>query len=586
MVAGDGKVPFLGGVKWDYKWLKRGDWDSFPALFFDNLSSILGIVGALLFVPLVPTFAGVYTIDYALAVQSIVFERFMPGLAIAFVVGNVWYAWMAFKLAKYEDRDDVTALPYGVNTPAGFVMAFQVVLPLCFQFSSMATPEEFAYAVWAASCSANFVGGLFEVVGALCGKFVRENLSKAALYAPIASVGFVFLGLSPFLAAFGTEPIIAAIPLFLAFTGFFANGGKGIYRFTALIIFAIGTILKWMGAGKYDPTYDAMGANVVSAFNQYAGKNSMAPPFVSLRGMEYVGQFIFIVFPVALQSFVETMENVEAAAAKGDHYNIHEAMVCDGVGTALGACFGTCLPTTVYIGHGRHKTIGAASAFSLFNALAYLILFMSGFFPVLYAIIDPISINTILIVVGLIIVKQSFEVSVSRHYPALCVGLFCVIANYVQLEVPLGQANIYIYNIESGGGIMLSLILTQILCDLTDLRFDRAAIFSAVATIFSTLGIMHGNNSVSLFAYQNTKGLNSGELTISYQDATYKTSANEGYRFAIAYMMITVVAAAHWFAQKKGYIIAPLMDNGDVECEEFHEEPDATVKKADPDMSA
>lgn len=47
MVAGDGKIPFLQPIKRDYKWFKRGDLDALPALFFDNLSSILGIIFAM-----------------------------------------------------------------------------------------------------------------------------------------------------------------------------------------------------------------------------------------------------------------------------------------------------------------------------------------------------------------------------------------------------------------------------------------------------------------------------------------------------------------------------------------------------------
>lgn len=257
----------------------------FPALFFDNLSSLLGILGVMLFVPFLALSIGApITPAHAIAFGETVFGRVGPGIAFSLVFGNVWYSWMAFKLAGYENRDDVTALPYGINTPAGFVMAFSVVLPLCFKHAGEADPNTFALKVWAGACSANFIGGIFEVAGCWLGNPIRRNTSKAALYAPIASVGFVYLGLGPIIAV-GAEPIIGMIPLALCFTGFFANGGKGIYGSgVALVIFAIGTALKWAGAGRYQGSVASQGQAVVQAWSSYAGKNVMLPG-VALSGM-------------------------------------------------------------------------------------------------------------------------------------------------------------------------------------------------------------------------------------------------------------------------------------------------------------
>ena len=97
--------------------------------------------------------------------------------------------------------------------------------------------------------------------------------------------------------------------------------------------------------------------------------------------------------PVAIQSFVGTMEIVESAAAGGDHYSIREAMIVDGLGTCIGALFGSALPTTVHVGHKRHKTIGARAGYSISNAAAFLVLFMSGVFPALVQLVDQASLS-------------------------------------------------------------------------------------------------------------------------------------------------------------------------------------------------
>ena len=87
----------------------------------------------------------------------------------------------------------MTALPYGINTPAGFLMAWDVMLPIATKYMTDTPnmePIEFANKVWQAACAANFVGGLFEVVGAVLGPFLRKHCAKATLYGSIAAVGF------------------------------------------------------------------------------------------------------------------------------------------------------------------------------------------------------------------------------------------------------------------------------------------------------------------------------------------------------------------------------------------------------------
>ena len=52
-----------------------------------------------------------------------------PGVAISFLVGNLYYAWLAVRLARREGRTDVCALPYGISTPGLIAHVFLVMLP-------------------------------------------------------------------------------------------------------------------------------------------------------------------------------------------------------------------------------------------------------------------------------------------------------------------------------------------------------------------------------------------------------------------------------------------------------------------------
>lgn len=304
-------------------------------LFFDNFSSLLGILSAMLTAPMIACSFTFTANDgepnypaYYQAFADMVFQRVCPGIGCALLFGNIWYAIMAAKLSRKENRSDVTALPYGVNAPAGFLMVYmvrdatvvalhtpsgcwspppaaavphtspdapplcpKVMLPLCFKnspyvefkfngkpVSELLSPEDFAWEAFAAACCANLIGGLFEVCGIGLAQIIRRNVPRAALFAPICGVGFVWLGLSPLIDVM-REPLIGLLPLALCFTGFFANGGKGIYPArvpAALVIFAVGTALWWSG----EP-YPRRGSDVACTDSR---RVHGTPPQASLAG--------------------------------------------------------------------------------------------------------------------------------------------------------------------------------------------------------------------------------------------------------------------------------------------------------------
>ena len=60
---------------------------------------------------------------------DLVYGRILPGVAVSFLVGNVFYAWQAHRLARKEKRDDVCAIPFGLNTPTMIAYVFLVMAP-------------------------------------------------------------------------------------------------------------------------------------------------------------------------------------------------------------------------------------------------------------------------------------------------------------------------------------------------------------------------------------------------------------------------------------------------------------------------
>ena len=93
----------------------RGDIDGFFGLALDNLVQLLLIDSLCRFVLGLP--------------PDIIYQRILPGAAISLLVGNVFYAKQALRLAAQTGRTDVCALPYGINTISLFGHVFLVMLP-------------------------------------------------------------------------------------------------------------------------------------------------------------------------------------------------------------------------------------------------------------------------------------------------------------------------------------------------------------------------------------------------------------------------------------------------------------------------
>ncbi|PAL00600.1 hypothetical protein B8W90_14020, partial [Staphylococcus hominis] len=64
------------------------------------------------------------------------FGRMIPGTAFGVLVGNVLYTWMARRLAARTGRDDVTAMPLGLDAPTSIGMALLVLGPAFLAFKA------------------------------------------------------------------------------------------------------------------------------------------------------------------------------------------------------------------------------------------------------------------------------------------------------------------------------------------------------------------------------------------------------------------------------------------------------------------
>ena len=97
------------------KWFVKGDFDGFFGLGLNNFINFLLIINLSLFV------LG-FDVEF-------VAKRILPAMAVGILIGNFFYGWQARRLGIQLGRDDVTALPYGINLLTIFFFVFYVMVP-------------------------------------------------------------------------------------------------------------------------------------------------------------------------------------------------------------------------------------------------------------------------------------------------------------------------------------------------------------------------------------------------------------------------------------------------------------------------
>ena len=452
-----------------YPWFKREDVDGFFALFQNNLANfaLIAILMAGIGFP-----------------ADIIFTRMIPGAAVAVLVGNLYYARMARRLAEREGRTDVTALAYGISTPIQFVYTFGILAP------ALAITDDPELA-WRIGVAAVMVGGLIEILGGAIGPWIRRNLPRAAMLGALAGVAFTFIGGEMFFKTYGM-PLVGSIALGIILAGLVAKvvfPGKIPVTLVAIVF---GTVLAYL-LGRAELDAIARGAETVGWY----------PPLPTIAGFEGFGQLfgphnalLAVIVPIAIYNFFETMNNVEAVSALGDDYNVRHAQITDGAGTIIGGLFGGVLPTTVYIASVGTKEMGAGRGYSITNGIVYALAATFGLIAAIAEIIPLAVIAPILVFVGIVMIGNAFTTIPARHAPAVALAMIPYLANF--LNTRFGQAAPdAIADISPAvvpiaqGALMTAMLWGAVAVFIIDREWFKAAIAALVLALFATLGIIH-----------------------------------------------------------------------------------------------
>ena len=466
----------------------RGDLDGFFGLMVDNLVQVLLIVTLCRDVLHFP--------------DELVFHRMLPGVAVSLVVGNLFYAWQARRLAARTGRADVTALPYGINTPSVFAYVFLVMLPV--YLASEGLPEaQRAEQAWRAGLVACLASGLIEVLGSTVGPFVRRHAPRAALLAALSGIALAFISMDFVLRIF-RFPLVGLVGLGFVLAHYMSRRPLPLGLPAGLLAVVTGTVVA------------ALTSHPRPDIHAEAGGLHLPVPVLSdlLAGFSAPGLAgaWTVMLSMGMLNVLGTLQNVESADAAGDSYPVAPTMVVNGVGTIAAALFGSCFPTTVYIGHPGWKAMGARSGYSIANGVFWVVVVTFGL-AVPIALHVPVEAGAAIVVwIAIIITAQAFQATPARHAPAVAFGLFPALAAWgvITVQSVLGAQGLalspeVVAKADASGAVALTgalhlwagflftaTVWAAMGASLVDRRFRRAAIWAGVAALASAFGAIHG----------------------------------------------------------------------------------------------
>ncbi|MEE9294087.1 MAG: NCS2 family permease [Phycisphaerae bacterium] len=390
----------------------KRDLDGFFGLFIDNLVQLLLIVA------LCGGLCGMSG-----EASYLIFARILPGAAVSILVGNLYYAWQAHRLARREGRDDVTALPYGINTPSLLVYVFFVIAPV---YRATGSAEQ----AWIMGMVACVGSGLIEFFGAFVAEWVRRRTPRAALLSTLAGIAIGFIAMKFALEIFAS-PVVAMLPLAIIMLTYFGGTRMPLGLPGGFLAVVAGTAIAWCLPDAWLVT-----SRSTAAVQQAWGECGWYPPQWSGGELmsvfdrplgEWMG-FLSVIVPMGLFNLVGSLQNIESAEAGGDRYDTRSSLAVNGVGTLIAALFGSCFPTTIYIGHPGWKGLGARAGYSTLNGLVITILALTGGVALVNSIVPLEAGIAIVLWIGLVITAQAFQATPRQHAPAVAIGLFPAIA--------------------------------------------------------------------------------------------------------------------------------------------------------------
>jgi AGZA family xanthine/uracil permease-like MFS transporter len=472
-----------------------GDWNALFGFGTNILVNLLTLTALLRFVLKMP--------------DEIVFGRILPATGLMLCLSTLYYAYLAYQLAKKTGRNDVCALPSGTSVPHMFVVTFVIMLPI-----TLKTGDPIKG--WEAGLTWVFIQSFVLMIGGFVAPIIRKITPRAALLGTLAGVSVTFISMRPALEMFMT-PLIGLTCFAVILLSWF--GGVKFRGIPAgLVAIAVGTAIAW-GSTALGLGYGGMSLKGLTDSVSGFGFHIPMPAFGHVfSGFQFLGILLVTAIPFGIYDLVEAIDNVESAAVAGDSFPTTRVLTADGVVSLIGCMMGNPFINAVYIGHPGWKAMGGRIGYSAGTGVAVIILCWLGVISVMLALIPSIAILPILLYIAMLIGSQAFQETPRSHAPAIILSLVPHLANWAitlingalaaagtivpaltpeQLETLVGKMKnegVLYHGLQTlgGGSILGGLILGAIGVFVIDRKFRQAAGFAAAGAVLTFFGFMHG----------------------------------------------------------------------------------------------
>ncbi|MGH8544977.1 MAG: NCS2 family permease, partial [Gammaproteobacteria bacterium] len=260
-------------------WFVRKDLDGFFGLMIDNLIQLVLIVSLCRELIQLP--------------DAYIFGRILPGAALSILFGNLFYSWQARQLARETGREDVTALPYGINTVSLFAFIFFIMLPI---YQETKDPI-WAWKVGLVAC---FLNGVIEIVAAFIAESLRRVTPRAALLSALSGIAITFIAMD-FTFRIYAQPLVALLPMALIFLAYFAHQKFPLGLPGGMVAIAIGTVLGWLLGAMPGP----LNVRFAPALPAFTGGSLLE----ALFHPEFL-KYFSVILPMGIFNVVGSLQNI------------------------------------------------------------------------------------------------------------------------------------------------------------------------------------------------------------------------------------------------------------------------------------
>jgi AGZA family xanthine/uracil permease-like MFS transporter len=458
--------------------ISRGDVGAFFGLMLDNVSNLVILAGSLVGIFGMPT--------------EVVYYKMLPGSAIGVLIGDIAYTYMAFALSKKTGRNNITAMPLGLDTPSTLGLTFGVMGPLYLKTKD-------PIFTWQVGMAVIVCMGIFKILTAFFGDIIRRLVPRASLLGSIAGIAILMIAFLPLTKVFH-EPMSGFLSMIIILFSLVAKRRMPLNIPGAFAAIFLGSVVFYL------MQYSGLIQRSATEALPFLYFSAPTPTLEFLGGLREAINYLPLAIPFALATVIGGIDVTESAAVAGDEYKTRDILLVEGIATLFAGLCGGVIQSTPYIGHPAYKKMGGKSGYTLGTALFIGLGGVFGYLSYVVRLIPEGVIAPILLFIGLEITSQAFIASPRKHYEAIAIAFIPPLANLVIIELGifLGAVGVNlealqgemalsykILKILGNGFILTSLLWSGFLVFMIESEDFKAFLFLILCCAFTLFGFIH-----------------------------------------------------------------------------------------------